>query len=458
MGYKEKYLLVAVLHIALCGFLFAYTLSVMNTCADNISASLDWGDNQDSYVTLFSTLVPIGAVFGGMTAGILSNKYGRRGSIMIADSVMFFGSCIVVLPSTWSFGIGRFITGVASGFFLTIAPVFINEITPDELIPTYGPIVQITNNIGVVVAYFLGLPLPSEDYNDDDFNNWWIFMLFVPGILSFYQFCYFLLCNKHESPLWLLRYEKKDEAIIALKQVYDDEDLEKGIKRFDRSSKEDAKLINSGEKEYSYFEIFKLKKFRKMLRVGIILGIIQQFSGVNSAVIYSTYIFEELGGSTYMARIYTIITVIVFFMGCFLSILLLNKFGRKTMLIFGTISLSIVMFLLGIVTLFEFHIIFAVILISAVYVFFTVSLGATLWTYIGEALTEKIASVSSTVILSMVCVVSGLFPVFTEMFGIYYCFFFFSLCMALGSIYIWIDITETRGKTKNQILEEMYFH
>ncbi|OMJ72036.1 hypothetical protein SteCoe_29620 [Stentor coeruleus] len=458
MGYKEKYLIVTVLHIAMCGFLFSYTLSVMNTCADNIGASLDWGDNQDFYVTLFSTLVPFGAIFGGMATGVLSNKYGRRGSIMIMDAVMLFGSCIAILPSTLLFGVGRFITGVASGFFLTIGPVFINEITPDELIPTYGPIIQITNNTGIVLAYFLGLPLPTTDYKNNNFNNWWIFMLFIPGILSFYQLCYFLLCNKHDSPLWLLRYEKQDEAILALRQVYNDEDLEKGINRFNRNSKEDSKINSSGEKEYSYYEIFKLKKFKKMLRNGIMLGIIQQLSGVNTAVIYSTYIFEELGGSAYMARIYTIITVIVFFMGCFLSIFLLNKFGRKTLLIFGTLSLSVDMLLLGIVTLFNFHIIFAVILISAFYVFFAFSLGATLWTYIGEALIEKIASVSSTVIFTMICVVSGLFPIFTKMFGIYYCFFFFSLCMAFGGCYIWKDLIETRGKSKCQILGEMYFH
>lgn len=458
MGYKEKNLLVIVLHIVICGFLFAYTLAVLNTCADNVGASLDWGSNQESYITLFSTLVPIGAIFGGMVTGVLSNKYGRRGSIMIMDFVMFIGSCVVILPSTWFFGIGRFITGVASGFFLTIGPIFINEITPDELIPTYGPIVQVSTDAGIVFAYCLGLPLPTDNYTNDDFNNWWIFMFFVPGILSFYQFCYFLLLNKHESPLWLLRHGRQDEAIHALKQVYKDEDLENGVKRFDRSSEEDAKIVSSGEKEHSYSEIFKSEKFRKMLRVGIMLGIIQQFSGVNAAVIYSTYIFEELGGSTYMARIYTTITGCVFLTACFLGIFLLNRFGRKTLLIFGTFSLCFIMILLGFVTFMDFHIVYAVILINVFYVFFAFSLGATLWTYIGEVLTEKIVSVSSTVNFTMVCVVSGLFPVFSELFGIYYCFFFFALCMALGGGYIWKDLIETRGKTKSQILGEMYFH
>ncbi|OMJ89606.1 hypothetical protein SteCoe_8233 [Stentor coeruleus] len=434
MGYKEKSLLVIVLHIVICGFLFAYTLAVLNTCSDNVGASLDWGSNQEYYITIFSTLVPIGAIFGGMVTGILSNKYGRRGSIMIMDFVMFIGSCIVILPSNWLFGIGRFITGVASGFFLTIGPIFINEITPDELIPTYGPIVQASTDAGIVFAYCLGLPLPTNNYINDDFNNWWIFMFFIPGILSLYQFCYFLLWNKHESPLWLLRHKRHDEAIHALKQVYNDEDLENGLNRFDRNSEEDTKTVSKIKKENTYYKIFTSKKFRKMLRVGIMLGIIQQFSGVNAAVIYSTYIFEELGGSTIMARIYTTITGIVFLLACFLGIFLLNRFGRKSLLIFGTLSLGGIMFLLGFVTFLDFHIIYAFILINAFYVFFAFSLGATLWTYVGEVLIEKIVSISSTVNFIMVCVVSGMFPVFSKIFGIYYCFFFFALCRGFWDV------------------------
>lgn len=191
MNYYPKKVWGLALHIVISGFLFCYTLGVFNSCAKNVGESLNWGDMQDTYTTVFSAIVPVGALLGAMITGNVMNHYGRRKCVMMTDVLFMIGSGIIIIPTTASFGIGRFLTGVGAGVFMTIPPSFVNEVTPDEMIPQVGPLVQLSTNLGLIFAYGFGLPLPTSDYKESGWNNWWIFMFAFPGIVSLYQFCYF---------------------------------------------------------------------------------------------------------------------------------------------------------------------------------------------------------------------------------------------------------------------------
>ena len=100
------------------------------------------------------------------------NNYGRRKFIMGSDIVMIIGCIFCVIPSTVCFGIGRFITGVISGCFAVISPCFVNETSPDEMISTVGTLIQNSTVVGLVFAYGLALPLPTDNYENDSFNEW----------------------------------------------------------------------------------------------------------------------------------------------------------------------------------------------------------------------------------------------------------------------------------------------
>ena len=448
------------LHIAISGVLFCYTLSVLNTSADNVGATLGWNDMQYTYTAIFSSIVPIGSVFGALVTGSMTSVYGRRGALMIADIIMIIGCSIVIIPYTICFGLGRFITGIAAGLFLTINPIFINEVTPDQMTSVVGPLIQISTDLGLILSFGMGIALPASNFDSNNFNYWWMFMFFFPAILSGYQFFYFWKCHPYDSPLWLLHANKRKEALEAVSQIYTHDYLERGIKRFESNidNSGDNNINENNTASVSYKQIFSDFKYRKMLRVGICLAFIQQFSGVNAVVIYSTSIIEELDQGLFMSRVYTFIMGFVFFISSVSSIPLLNKYGRKDLLIWGQILLAIDYLLLSFFTKFyEDWIIVAVILLNFFYINFAYSLGAALWLYLSEALLGKILGISATINLVLVCVVSGIFPIAADYFGIYYIFLFFSLCMATGSIYSNIDLFETKGITKSEILGKIYF-
>ena len=457
MDYRSSRVWIVCFHIVLSSFIFAYTFGVFNTCAVNVSATLNWGDNEDLYVTLFSTFVPVGSFFGAMVTGSMMNYYGRRKTTMLGDLIIVLSSIITVIPFTPTFGIGRFCSGFVAGIFLTAAPNFVNEISPDEMIPKVGPLVQIAASIGFIFSYAFGLPLPNSDYNSNSFNNWWIFMFLFPGFVALYQFCFFAFYFKQDTPLWLFQKNKKQEAMVTLRYIYTDEGMQKGIERF--SAYDNNNNEKSSDKKISsvtYKDLFTKRKFRKMVRIGILLGIIQQVSGINAGIFYSTQIFKELGGGDFMSKLYTLITSIVFMIASLVTIPLLSKYGRRPMLISGQILLAIDLIFLGIVTIIGgVNVAVLVIGVILIYIIFAYSLGGTLWVYLGEICNEKALTVSATVNLLLVCAVVAGFPITVRYLGISYAFFFFGGCMVISTIYCFFDIIETKGKTKPEILRKI---
>ena len=116
--------------------------------------------------------MPIVALIGASVSGNLMNSIGRRKAIMTLDIIMIIGSLASAIPFTISFGIGRFICGIAAGMGMTIPPSFVNEISPDEMMPKVGPSVQVSANIGIILSYSIGLPLPTRNLSNEKFNYW----------------------------------------------------------------------------------------------------------------------------------------------------------------------------------------------------------------------------------------------------------------------------------------------
>lgn len=439
------------LHIVICNFLFCYTFGVFNTCAANVSATLGWGELESTYTTLFSSFVPLGALIGATVAGPLMSRLGRRHSVMLTDLIMMVSSGITCVLFTPAFAIGRLLSGFAAGLFMTIPPNYVNEITPDEMLPKTGPLVQISANVGLLFAYSFGLPLPTSDYNSESFNYWWIFMFAFPGFVALYQFWYFWAVCKYDSALWLLNQGKKEESLKSLAQVYTEDGVNEGLLRFS--------VLGGGAEEENrmdvgFKELIGEKKYRKMVRIGVALAILQQVSGINAGIFYSTSIFMNIGGSVFMARVYTVVTSFIFLLAGLGSIPLLAYYGRATLLISGQILLAIDLCMLGIGIIIgnipEIVLVCGVVLI---FVFFVYSLGSTLWLYLGESCYDKVLGISASVNLLFVLFVTVGFPITVEKFGIQYPFLFFGVCMAIGAMYCKWELVETKGKSKLEVMK-----
>ena len=440
------------LHILIGSFLFQYTLGVFNPCQDNVAASLGWGSNKDSYTTLFSSLVPVGALVGTALTAPLIDRFGRRSTTMGTDIFYALGTVILVMPSTVTFGIGRFLTGLGAGLFMTIGPIHITEMTPEAMMAKAGPLIVIVGNVGLMTAYGLGLALPTSDFENDPFNYWWLFMFILPAAIAMYQFCYFKFVCKYDTPQYYMGKNMYEEAKRALGLTYTQSGMTDGLRRLNSDVRG---KFGTGAKP-SLISMFTNQRFRKMMRVGCVLCMLYQLSGLTAILFYSTSIFNQLGGGIFLSRLLTFIMGIVNLISSACSIFLLQFFGRKAILVSGQLFVAIDLLLIG---LFSGYINGGVaapsVLIIAFFSFFSYSLGATLWLYIAEVLNDQIFSVSCAMCMAISVLISFLFPSAVAGIGINNVFLIFSGFMFLGACYSMVDLIETKGKDKEQILIEM---
>ena len=111
---------------------------------------------------------------------------------------------------------------------MTIGPIYVTEMTPEAMMGKVGPIIVIANNLGLLVAYGMGLALPTDNFKNDPFNYWWISMYLFPAVLCFYQFLYFKLFCKSDTPQFYMSQNKAEEATKSLLLSYTVEGLSQG--------------------------------------------------------------------------------------------------------------------------------------------------------------------------------------------------------------------------------------
>lgn len=151
-------------------FIFGYNIGIFNSMQSNVSASLNWGDAKDLYVSIIATLMPLGALFGAIYGGPIATRIGRRRAIIFTDITVVIGSLVFLAPYTWSLAIGRVITGYAAGSFSVLCPVYVSESAPNKVRGKLGSLIQIMITLGIVCAFAIALPLPTEDYVNDPIN------------------------------------------------------------------------------------------------------------------------------------------------------------------------------------------------------------------------------------------------------------------------------------------------
>ena len=450
--YNVRSVWILVTHISISGFVFVYTLGVFDTCTDNVAASLGWNSEKDWYVHLFSFFLPIGQTLGCILATPAIERLGRRKLLMVSDVLFITGSIILVMPSTIAFGFGRIITGLATGTQFSVTPVFINEITPESMMPKVGPMLVICANTGLVCSYGLGLMLPLKDFSQDPLNNMWILMFLFPALLSLYQFFYFLLFMKYEPPQFYMLRNMKAEEKNALEITHKEISIVDGLRRV--KSEVDAK--EEFGVAISLVGMLCNKKFFKMVRISIFLSLLSQLTGSTPIIFYSTEIFQTIGGGLFQARLMTFLMGVAFLISTICTSWILKYLGRKTVLIYAQLLVAIDLTVVGLcMRYFQTNPTISAVFIIIYFIPLGVGLDATFWAYSSEVLNDQLMSLMCILSMAFGILVSYLFPPSANYFGTEVCFYFFAVCMLFTAIYSYLDLVETRDKKKEEILIEM---
>ena len=315
------------------------------------------------------SLVLLGALVGSILMGFLSEYYGKRRNIMLADLIMIISSIFFLYPNTICFAIGRILAGVSSGALIMLCAQYNSEFTPKDATGKMGSLGQLFGMSGMLIGLSVCLALPERNC-DLKFDYFVLIMFSVPGIVAFIQFLIFLQIFDEESPLWLLKEGKNDEAKKSMESIYDENYAEIELQ----------KIINSdhihANKTFSTVKLLSSKKGSgKAMRLGILFHVLQQTSGIKAILSYTTKIFESFGEGVLISRVFSIIVSLTRILAVFALFPIIDKSGRKKITVVSEFIMGICFVLLTACIHFYNIKLLSVVLIDLYLVFFAISMG-----------------------------------------------------------------------------------
>ncbi|MCP9763735.1 sugar porter family MFS transporter [Lacihabitans soyangensis] len=375
------YLIAAV--AATGGLLFGFDTGVINVALPSLREQLQLTPSQESMVV---GAVLFGAMFGPFISGFLTDKLGRKKINIIASLVFVVGSILAAIaPDTNSLIAGRLLLGLAIGIVAATVPLYLAELSPKDKRGRMVTFFQLAITLGILLSYVVG-------YIFGDAENAWRLMFwagFVPAIILFVG-----MLLVPESPRWLLTKGRNEEALKVLTQLRKPDEA---VAEYNETLKllEEERLNKS-----SWMELF-MPKLRIPLFIGIGIFAIQQFSGINAIIYYSTDIFKSLFSDS-QAALATVGVGIVNSLATILGMQFLDKWGRKPLLYTGLIGTAVCLGTVGLAFLFESSLpagLRQMMLVGGIYtyiIFFAISLGPLGWLLISEVYPLKIRGFASS--------------------------------------------------------------
>ncbi|KAJ7298537.1 hypothetical protein O6H91_Y555500 [Diphasiastrum complanatum] len=280
-----------------------------------------------------------GAIIGAVIGGRLSDRFGRKPSILLADIVFTVGAVLMAAaPNPSALIVGRIFVGLGVGVASMSAPLYIAEASPASkrgALVTFN-VLMITG--GQFVAYLINLAFTKAP-------GTWRWMLGVAAVPAIGQaiLVYFM----PESPRWLFRQGRVDEAVAVLKQIYPPELLDDEVQELQTAV--DAEIQEKGSlKSLSVRDLLGSREIRLALRAGVGLQVFQQFVGINTVMYYSPSIVEQAGFASHQtALLLSLIVAGMNALGTIVGIVLIDRVGRRRL---ALCSLTGVIFSLALLT------------------------------------------------------------------------------------------------------------
>lgn len=338
---NKTYIVRVALIVALGGFLMGFDASVISGVVRFIEPYFELSKIQLGWAVACLTLV---ATITMLFVGPISDKVGRKKVLTVAALLYALSAVTSALATNfWFFVIARMVGGIGVGASLIIAPMYIAEISPARMRGRLVSFNQLNIVLGISIAFFSNYLILRWSNSDTCFfarENAWRFMLgieAVPAILYF-----LLLFFVPRSPRWLVLKGLEPLALGILKRVNGEEIANAEFKCIKESIYRDAR-----KEKLHIRELFK-PALKLVMLIGIVVAITQQITGINAVFFYAPMIFEQSGvgvDASFSQAILVGVTNLVF---TFVAIWLIDKVGRKPLLMYGISGIVISMMIIGI--------------------------------------------------------------------------------------------------------------
>jgi sugar porter (SP) family MFS transporter len=451
-GPHRKRLGVVALVATFGGLLFGYDTSVINGAINPMVDELHLTTITEGWVT--SSLL-FGAAVGAITGGRLSDAWGRRKSIMLMAVLFFVGAVVcVVAPSFAWMVVGRAILGLAVGAASTIVPVFLAELAPFEIRGSIAGRNEFAIVFGQLAAFIVNAVI-GNIWGEG--NGVWRIMLAVEALPAIALFVGMI--RMPESPRWLVSKGRMDEANAVLRTIRSPERADAEIAEVVEVTKEEA-----AANTFDWRAILRDKWLVRILLVGIGLGVAQQLTGINSIMYYGQTVLTQSGFSSSAALIANVGPGIIAVIGAVIALRMMDHFSRRRTFIIGFTLTTVTHLLIGIGSLAipEGNPIRPWVILALVIVFvgsMQTFLNVAVWVTLSEIFPLRMRAFGMGVSVFCLWIANALlglyFPTIIAALGISGSFFGFAIVNALALLFVWRAVPETRGRTLEQLEEDV---
>ncbi len=454
MKFNTGYLIRISLVSALGGLLFGYDWVVIGGAKPFYEKFFDITGSPNLQGWAMSSAL-LGCIAGAMISGILSEKYGRKKSLIISAFLFSISAIGTGFSNDLStFIIFRLLGGIGIGLASTQSPIYIAEVSPGTLRGRFVSLNQLTIVIGILLAqitnYLIADAVDPGATNVEILNSWngqwgWRWMFWAESVPALFFF--FLTFGIPESPRWLAKSGNWSLAEKILVKIG-------GMEFANYSRDEISKTIQNVNVRFNLTTL-RQRNILPIVLIGVVLAVFQQWCGINVVFNYAEEVFAAAGYGISDILFNIILTGSVNLLFTFVAISTVDRWGRKNLMLMGAGGLAASYIVLGTLYYLEiqgFMVVLIVIIAIAVY---AMTLAPITWVILSEIFPNSVrgsAMAVATASLWVACfILTYTFPWLNKTLNSYGTFWLYAFICIIGFVYIKRKLIETKGKTLEEV-------
>jgi len=397
----------------------------------------------------------IGCLFGAMLSGWFTDRYGRKFPLIVAAALFTISAIGTGAASQFTpFILYRLIGGLGIGLASAISPMYIAEITPASMRGRLVSVNQLTIVIGILAAQVINFLIAEKIQGSatdlEILHSWngqtgwrWMFWAETVPALSFFILAFLI----PESPRFLAKSGKWDGSLKILERIGGCEYALQEQKNIEGTLNEPHAKIE--------WKALTSKKIRPMLILGIVLAVFQQWCGINVIFNYAEEIFTAAGYSVGDMLFNIVITGTVNLVFTLLAMRMVDSWGRRKLMLLGSIGLAVIYFILGTSYFFELKGFAILVLVMLAIATYAMTLAPVTWVVLSEIFPNKIRgtamALATTALWSACFVLTYTFPILNKLLDASGTFWLYGFICLSGFLFILKKLPETKGKSLEEI-------
>jgi sugar porter (SP) family MFS transporter len=401
----------------------------------------------------------VGCIVGAVISGVVSDAFGRKRPLLVSALLFLIASVGTGLASNYStFVIFRMLGGIGIGLASALSPMYIAEVAPSRWRGRLVSLNQMTIVIGILGAQLVNLMIADKVPNgaSDAFiqASWngqmgwrWMFLACAVPAIAFFILTFFV----PESPRWLMKAGKSDKAFPTLKRI--------GGEEYAREEMANIQATLDDVSEKVDFKTLFKPAYKVILILGVFLAVFQQWCGINTVFNYAEEIFTAAGYGVSDTLFNIVITGSVNLIFTLVAMFTVDKWGRKKLMVFGSIGLAVDYLLLGSAFYFGLKGIPVLVLVVTAIAIYAMSLAPIVWVILSEIFPNRVrgaAMALATFALWVACfILTYTFPLLNKSLGAAGTFWLYAGICLVGFIFILLKLPETKGKSLEEIEKQL---